>query len=112
MRLPSGPLSEPPFLAPGTLNCTTASLNLALGSDGSKTSVSAKGNSITPGLKRLYFGKSDLNEVSHVVMAEVLYYDTALSAAELAAAQSYMTSKYLSELTSAPTTTQSLKDLF
>merc|ERR1712185_625356 len=25
MRLPSGPLSEPPFGAPGTLNCTTAS---------------------------------------------------------------------------------------
>ena len=69
---------------------------VALGSDGSKTSVSAKGNSISPGLKRLYFGKSDAREVSHVVMAEMLYYDTALGAAELAAAQNYMTSKYLS----------------
>ena len=69
---------------------------VALGSDGSKTSVSAKGNSISPGLKRLYFGKSDIREVSHVVMAEMLYYDTALGAAELTAAQNYMTSKYLS----------------
>ena len=69
---------------------------VALGSDGSKTSVSAKGNSISPGLKRLYFGKSDAREVSHVVMAEMLYYDTALGAAELTAAQNYMTSKYLS----------------
>ena len=69
---------------------------MALGSDGSKTSVSAKGNSISPGLKRLYFGKSDAREVSHVVMAEMLYYDTALGAAELTAAQNYMTSKYLS----------------
>ena len=34
MRLPSGPLSEPPFFAPGTLNCTTASLYLAPGGDG------------------------------------------------------------------------------
>merc|ERR1740138_1953712 len=28
-RLPSGPLSDPPFFAPATLNCTTHSLNLA-----------------------------------------------------------------------------------
>merc|ERR1712185_641124 len=33
MRLPSGPLSEPPFGAPGTLNCTTASLYLASAGD-------------------------------------------------------------------------------
>ena len=33
MRLPSGPLSEPPFLAPGTLNCTTHSLYLASAGD-------------------------------------------------------------------------------
>merc|ERR1711995_31520 len=32
-RLPSGPLSEPPFLAPGTTNCTTASLYLAPAGD-------------------------------------------------------------------------------
>ena len=30
---PSGPLSEPPFLAPGTLNWTTASLYFAFGGD-------------------------------------------------------------------------------
>ena len=33
MRLPSGPLSEPPFFAPGTLNCTTQSLNSAPAGD-------------------------------------------------------------------------------
>ena len=32
-RLPSGPLSEPPFFAPGTLNCTTHSLNFASAGD-------------------------------------------------------------------------------
>ena len=33
MRLPSGPLSEPPLVAPGTLNWTTASLYLAPAGD-------------------------------------------------------------------------------
>merc|ERR1719424_502745 len=38
MRLPSGPLSEPPFLAPGTLNWTTQSLYAASGGDGRRMS--------------------------------------------------------------------------